>query len=150
MAASAWSVFARAKHNIGNGTINLGGNTTFRLTLHTSAASANLASIISTFTSVGNECAATGGYTDQALSTTWTGAASAGDSTRTFDIITDPVITASGAALSNVRFAVVRLSTSAGGGPLLCYAALSTSQFDVGSSNTLTIQINANGVFTLT
>ena len=78
----------------------------------------------------------------------WTTGASAG--AYKWDV-TDPVFTASGAALNNIRYAVIRLSSgSTTSGFPLCYAALSTAQFNVSSGNTLTIQMNANGVFTLT
>lgn len=148
MAASAWTVFNRAKHKIGNGTINLGGGK-YRLTLHRTSASAKLSGQPSIFTSVGFESSG-GGYSDYLLSNVaWTGAASANSTTRKFDC-TDPVITASSSVLSAVRYAVLRYSAGAASGHLLCYAALSTAQFDVGSGNTLTIQMNASGIFTLT
>jgi len=146
MAASAWTIFDRAKHHIGTGTINLSSGN-FKLTLHRTSASANLVGDITTFASVGSESSG-GGYADVSLAgIAWTNGASAGQ--QKFDC-TDPVITASGSTLSAVRYAVIRQSASAGGGPLLCYAALSTAQFDVSTGNTLTIQMNTNGIFTLT
>jgi hypothetical protein len=58
--------------------------------------------------------------------------------------------TASGASLTNVKFAVIRNSTGATAGKLLCFCQLSTTQFTVTSPNTLTILPAATGVFTLT
>ena len=146
MAASAWTIFDRAKHYIGMGTINLSAGN-FRLTLHRTSASANLVGDITTFTSVGSECVG-GGYSDFALAgVSWGSGASAGQ--QKWDC-TDPIITASASTLSAVRYAVIRKSVSANGGPLLCYAALSVSEFDVSTGNTLTIQMNTNGIFTLT
>jgi hypothetical protein len=64
--------------------------------------------------------------------------------------VTDPVFTASASTLSAVRYAVIRKSAGAvTSGLLLCYAALSTAEFNVTTGNTLTIQMHANGVFTL-
>ena len=145
MAASAWTIFDQAKHYIGMGTIDLSGGS-FRLTLHRTSASANLVGNITTFASVGSESSG-GGYSDFSLaSISWGAGTSAGQ--QKWDV-TDPVITASGSTLSAVRYAVIRQSASAGGGPLLAYAALSTSEFNVTTGNTLTIQMAATGVFTL-
>lgn len=145
MAASAWTIFDRAKHYMGDGTISLSGGI-FRVSLHrTSAAiSAGTGSI---FSQVGSESSG-GGYVAKTLpSHTWTAGASAGQ--QRFDS-GDPVFTASASTLSAVRYAVIRQSGGATSGYLLCYAALSTAQFDVSTGNTLTIQMNANGIFTLT
>jgi hypothetical protein len=54
--------------------------------------------------------------------------------------------TASGASLTNVKYAVIYNSA----GKLLCFCQLSSSQFTVTSPNTLTILPAATGVFTLT
>lgn len=147
MAASAWTVFDRAKHKIGDGTIDLSGGT-FRLSLHQTAASANLVGNITIQSSVGSESSG-GGYPAGGTALggiAWTAGASAGQ--QRFDC-TDPIFTADGSALSAVRYAVIVQSLGATSGHLLCYAALSTSQFDVTTGNTLTVQMNASGIFTL-
>jgi hypothetical protein len=54
--------------------------------------------------------------------------------------------TASGAPLTNVKYAVIYQS----GGKLLCFCRLSSAQFTVASPNTLTVLPAATGVFTLT
>lgn len=146
MAASAWVVFDSAKHKLCNGTIDLSGGN-FRLSLHGTGASANLAGDITILGSVGT-AASGGGYSAIALSgVAWTAGTSAGQ--QKFDC-TDPVFTASGANLADVRYAVIYQSgASAGANYLLCYAALSTAEFDVTTGNTLTVQMNAAGIFTL-
>lgn len=59
------------------------------------------------------------------------------------------VFTASGSALNNIRFAVVRNSTGAGAGKLLMFVTLSTAAFTISSPNTLTMLPAATGCFTL-
>jgi len=140
MAASAWTMFPRGRHHIGTQSLSAG---TYRLTLHKTAASANLsASAITTWASIGNECSG-GGLSATALaSLAWTAGTSANISK--WDAA-DIVITASGSDITNVRFAVIRLSTSASGGLPICYAALSTAAFTVSTGNTLTIQLATTG-----
>jgi len=147
MAASAWTVFDQAKHKIGDGTIDLSGGT-FRLALYRTSASANLIGNITIQSSIGSESSG-GGYPlgGTALgSITWTAGASAGE--QAFDCA-DPIFTASASVLSAVRYAVIVQSLGATSGHLLCYAALSTVQFNVTTGNTLTVQMNASGIFTL-
>lgn len=146
MAADAWTLFNSAKHKIGNGDIDLSSGV-FRMSLHRTSASANVVGAISVFSSVGDECAG-GGYVATTLNgTQWAAGTSAGQ--QKWDN-TDPVITASASALSAVRYAVIRQSSdSTTSGFLLCYAALSTTDFDVTTGQTLTVQFNATGVFTL-
>ena len=148
MAASAWTVFNQAKHNLGLGKIDLSGDA-FRIMLFRTSASANLLTNISTIGSVGSFTASgTASDAKESLaSVAWTGTASANAGTRKWDCA-NPVFTASGGALSNVRYAVIYTST-ASADRLLCYAALSTAQFPVTVSNTLTIQMANTGVFTL-
>ena len=145
MAASAWTMFPRGRHYIGTETLSAG---TYRLSLHKTAASTNLsASGLTLFASIGNECAG-GGYSSTALaSIVWTAGTSANISK--WDAA-DIIITASGSDITNVRFAVIRLSTGASTGKVICYAALSTAAFTVSTGNTLTIQLATTGIFTLT
>jgi hypothetical protein len=61
--------------------------------------------------------------------------------------------TASGASLTNVRYAVITHGASAAvasARKLLCFCQLSATQFTVTSPNTLTVLPAATGVFTLT
>jgi hypothetical protein len=142
-AAGAWKVNQYGKLKIGQAIIDLSNNV-FRLALYTSAASANIVADISIQSSIGSECAATGGYTTggERLSTpTWT---QAGGSVK-FDS-SDWVVTGS---IQNIKYAYIVYSAGATSGHLLCYSTLSASQFDLTGTNTMTIQMNANGIFTL-
>jgi hypothetical protein len=149
MAASAWVIFDIAKKHLGNNTYSLSAASGFKATLHSTGASANLVGDVTTFASIGSE-AAGGGYVDLAItSNVWTTGASAGQ--YKWDITTDPVWTATSSSITNIRYCVMRFSAGATtSGYPLCYAALSTASFSVAASNTITVQINANGVFTLT
>ena len=141
MAATAFSLYNTAKKYIGNGTIVLG-SAAFKMKLCTSASNASTFTL-STFAGVTNEISARGGYAanGKALTTmVWTVGASA--KSYKFDC-DDVVFTASGSSLINVKFAVIGVS----GGKALCWSKLSTAQFTVTSPNTLTVQINALGVF---
>lgn len=143
MAATAWLLYNTAKKYIGNGTLVLG-STAFKLKLTKSASNASTFTL-STFASVNNEISIRGGYAanGRALaSMIWTVGASAKQ--YKFNSA-DVVITASGSSLVNVKFAVIGVS----GGKALCWSKLTTTQFTVASPNTLTIQMNTSGIFTM-
>lgn len=143
MAASAFSIYNKAKKYIGNGTIVLG-TTAMKLKLCNSASNASTFTL-STFASVSGEISATGGYVANGLALgnkVWTVGASAKQ--YKFDA-SDLVFTASGASLNNIKFGVIGVS----GGKAVCWSKLSTAQFTVTTGNTLTIQFNAAGIFTL-
>lgn len=143
MAATAWALYNKAKKYIGNGTIVLG-TTAMKMKLTTSASNAATLTL-STFASITGEISARGGYVagGRALAgLIWTVGASA----KQYKFNTnDLVFTASGSSLINCKFAVIGTS----GAKALCYSQLSTSQFTVTSPNTLTIQMNAAGIFTM-
>ena len=148
MAASAWQLYNDGKRYIGNGTIQLGvGN--FKMALFTSASNASTFTI-STFASLTSEISATGGYVTGGKALVpatgqWTVGASAKQMKFTYSTV-GLTFTASGAPLTNVKYAVIYQS----GGKLLCFCQLSSSQFTVSSPNTLTVLPAATGVFTLT
>lgn len=148
MAATAWQLYNSGKRYIGNGTIELGvGN--FKMALLTSASNTSTFTL-STFASLTSEISATGGYVTggKALSPAtgqWTVGASAKQMKFTYSTI-GVTFTASGAPLTNVKYAVIYQS----GGKLLCFCQLSSTQFTVASPNTLTVLPAATGVFTLT
>jgi hypothetical protein len=148
MAASAWQLYNSGKRYIGNGTIELGvGN--FKMALLTSASNTSTFTL-STFASLTSEISATGGYVTggKALNPAtgqWTTGASAKQMKFTYSTV-GVTFTASGAPLTNVKYAVIYQS----GGKLLCFCQLSSSQFTVASPNTLTVLPAATGVFTLT
>lgn len=143
MAATAWSIYNKAKKYIGNGTIVLG-TTALKMKLTNSGSNASTFTL-STFASITGEISARGGYVAGGRSLgglAWTVGASAKQ--YKFDS-TDLVFTASGSSLINVKFAVIGVS----GGKCLCWSKLSSSQFTVTSPNTLTIQMASTGIFTL-
>ncbi len=143
MAAGAWKINPNAKLKLGNSLISLGG-AIFNISLHSIGASANLISgLVSVFTSIGSECTG-GGYVaaGQTLSSpTWALSGLNGK----FDS-SDWIVTGS---IASIKYAVICQSISGTSGLVLCYSTLSTSGFDVTGSNTLTIQMNAAGIFTL-
>ena len=148
MAASAWTLYNYAKRYIGNGTITLGAGV-FKMLLATSASNATTLTI-STYTQITGEIAQTGGYITGGRNLVpstaqWTVGASASQMKFTMST-TGLTFTASGASLTNIRYAVIRNSA----GKLLCFAALTTGQFTLQSPNTLTILPAATGIFTLT
>lgn len=148
MAAQAWKVYNLAKKKIGNGTLNLA-STAFRMTLHTSASNAATLTL-GVYGSLTGEVTEANGYSSSGKALTgevWTVGASAKQ--YKFDV-DDVVWTGTGGAISNIKFAVIWLSgASAGGRHLLATASLTSSQFNLSSGNTLTLQINSAGVFTL-
>ena len=150
MAAQAWQFFNEAKKKLGQVTGGIRLDTgIFKMSLHTSASDASTATQ-SLLSEVSGEIVAQGGYVTGGRTIAGVAWTIAGDPSSVKWDATDLVFTASGANLSNVKFAVISYSVSANGGPLLCWSRLSTSQFSVTSGNTLTIQFAAAGIFTLT
>ena len=152
MDASEWQLYNYAKRYIGNGTITLGAGV-FKMVLARSASNASTFTL-STYASVTNEISATGGYVTGGKNLVpatgqWTVGASAKQMKFTMSTV-GLAFTASGASLTNIRFAILRNSTGAGAGRLLCFCQLSSSQFTVTSPNTLTVLPAATGIFTLT
>ena len=154
MAATAWAFFNDAKKKIGQSAAGIRLDAGIpKITLHTSAARLNTsasARVLSTLGSVSGELAVAGGYAagGRTLSNVvWT---QGGDPASVKWDADDKIFTASAANLSNIKFAVIHFSAGAvTSGALLCWSRLSTSQFSVTSSNTLTIQFAAQGIFTL-
>jgi hypothetical protein len=152
MAASAWQLYNKAKQSIGNGTITLGAGV-FKMVLARSASNASTFTL-STYASVTNEISATGGYVTGGknlvpATALWTVGASAKQYKFTMSTV-GLAFTASGASLTNIKYAIIRNSTGATAGKLLCFCQLSSSQFTVTSPNTLTVLPAATGIFTLT
>lgn len=148
MSATAWTIYDKAKKKIGNGTIVLGAGV-FKVHLHTSASNAST-STISLHSSVSSEVTQGNGYLSAGKSLTtlaWTVGASAAQYKFDAD---DPLWTATGGTIPNIKFAVIRTSINASTGHVLCWSRLTTAQFTLGSGNTLTIQMNAAGIFTMT
>lgn len=154
MAAGVWKVYARAKRAIGTGAITLNAGV-FKMQLHRTSASATIAALStrSLNTSVAGEISATGGYVAGGRNIVpATGQWTTGTSTRQMKFTYSSVgliFTASGANLSNIKYALIRNSTGAGTGRVLCFCTLSTAAFTITTGNTLTIAPAATGVFTL-
>lgn len=152
MAASAWVLYNLAKQKLGDGTHVLDTDV-FRLGLYTSASNAATVTL-STRGSVTGEVVNANGYLTggQTLgSVTWGAGASAG--VRQFDSAAE-VFTASGGTILNAKHAVIYNNSkgaSAGLRPLLCTSQLSTAEFDLTDTNTLTITPDVtNGIFEMT
>lgn len=154
MAAGTWKIYAKAKKYIGAGTITLGAGV-FKMQLHRTSASASILvlSTRSTNASIVAEITAQGGYAANGRNLTpatakWTVGASAKQYKFTYTTA-GLVFTANAASLNNIRYALIRNSTGAGVGKVLCFCTLSTAAFTVATGNTLTIAPAATGVFTL-
>lgn len=154
MAAGTWKIYAKAKQYIGNGTITLGAGV-FKMQLHRASASAAILvlSTRSTNASIPGEISAVGGYAANGRNLlpatgSWVVGASAKQYKFTYSTV-GLIFTASGAALNNIKYALIRNSTGAGAGKVLCFCTLSTAAFTIASGNTLTIAPAATGVFTL-
>ena len=150
MAATAWAFYHEAKHKLCVGDtsgFNLSADI-FRLALYKTAATNPADDLtLSIQSQISNECSggayAAGGKT--LSNSTWTTTAT---SVQKFDG-DDWVITASGSAITSVLFAALCNSITGTSGFLLCFSQLSTAAFDVSSGNTLTVQMNTAGIFTL-
>lgn len=147
MAATAFAFWTEGKRRLAMGDINLSAGP-FRMALYSSAASGSINTATLTIQSeIGTEVSG-GKYVAGGLTLSGVAWATSGANVK-FDF-TDPVWTASGSAMSNVRFGVIVKSvTAATSGFLLCWAELSSAEFDVTTSNVLTVAINASGAFVL-
>lgn len=148
MAAQAWKLYNLAKKKIGNTTINLAA-TVFRIALFQSASNFATATL-GVYGSLTSEVAEANGYSSSGKSLVnevWTVGGSAGQYKFDCD---DPLWTATGGTIPNIKGAVMWLSgASAGARHLLVRASLTSSQFTLASGNTLTLQMNSSGVFTM-
>ena len=152
MAASAWQLYNEAKKYIGNGTITLGAGV-FKMVLAKAASNASTFTL-SAYSEITNEIAAAGGYVTGGrnlvpATAQWTVGASAKQMKFTMSSV-GLAFTASGASLADIKYAILRNSTGAAAGRLLCWCQLSSSNFTVSSPNTLTVLPAATGIFTLT
>ena len=155
MAASAWQLYNEAKKYIGNGTITLGAGV-FKMVLAKAASNASTFTL-SAYSEITNEIAGsagTNGYIQGGrnlvpATAQWTVGASAKQMKFTMSSV-GLAFTASGANLVDIKYAILRNSTGAAAGRLLCWCQLSSSNFTVSSPNTLTVLPAATGIFTLT
>lgn len=151
MAAGKWKVYERAKREIMSGAINLGSDT-FRINLYQSTSNANTLTdaTINDMGDITNQVSTANGYTQDTKPVTLSVNQSGG--TITIDETTNPVWTASGGPIA-ARYAVIYKyvdGTPTNNTPI-CVCLLDTAPADVVATdgNTLTITINASGIFTL-
>lgn len=148
MAAGAWTVYNEAKKKIGNSTLNLAG-TVFRMSLFQSTSNAATLTL-SIFNEVTNEVADGNGYSTSGKAMTgevWTVGRSATEYKFDAD---DSVWTATGGAINSIKFAVIWVSAAASANRfVLCRSTLTTTQFNLSTGNTLTVQQHANGILLL-
>lgn len=141
MAAGTWTFTDNSRTYLLNGTFDLDTDTFFMaLFLSTS----NIGASSTTYAALTNEHANANGYTTGGISLGTLDLS--GTTTVTVDDTTDPVWTASGGSIT-ARFAVIYESA----GNVLCYCLLDSTPADVTATdgNTLTVAINASGIFTL-
>lgn len=139
MAAGTWQFTNATRTELSNGTFLDGDTYKVALFLSTS----NIGAATTTYAGVTNEHANANGYTTGGNAVTLS---RSGTTTVTFDT-TDPTAwTASGGSIT-ARFAVLYEV----GGNVLCYCLLDDAPADVTATatNTLTVAIHADGVFTL-
>lgn len=140
MAAGNWTFTNTTRTNLLNGTFDLDSDT-LKIALFQSTS--NIGAASTTYAGLTNEVANGNGYTTGGQSVI---GSLSGTITVTFDV-TDPAVwTASGAGFS-ARYAVLYEV----GGNVIAYCLLDNTPADVTvtAGNTLTITINASGVFTL-
>jgi hypothetical protein len=138
MAAGDWTFTNTGRTSLSNGTFLDADSYKIALFLSTS----NIGAGSTTYAGLTNEVANANGYTTGGEATTLS---RSGTTTVTFDA-TDVVWTASGGSIT-ARFAVLYEV----GGNVLCYCLLDSAPADVTATNgnTLSVNINASGVFTL-
>ena len=141
MAAGAWTFTDASRTRILNGTFDFDTNT-FKVALFLSTS--NIGAASTTYAGVTNEHANANGYTTGGISL---GALTlSGTTTVTVDDPSDMVWTASGGSIT-ARFGVLYKDAS----DVVCYCLLDSTPADVTATdgNTLTIALNASGIFTL-
>ena len=149
MAAQAWTVYNLSKKKIGNATIDLSA-TTYRIALYKS--SSNFATLThSVQNQLSNEVDSANGYTlsgKAMASEVWTVGASA----KQYKFDADDVVwTATGGNITSIKGAVIWVSAAASADRhVLCFSSLTSAEFTLSIGNTLTIQMNASGILTLT
>lgn len=141
MAAGLWTFPNSARTDLLNGTFDLDTDT-FWVALFLSTS--NIGAGSTTYAGLTNEHANANGYTTGGIS--YGALALSGTTTVTVDDALDAVWTASGGSIA-ARYAVIYES----GGRVLCYCLLDSTPADVTATagNTLTVQLNVSGIFTL-
>ncbi len=146
MPVQPWRHYNLAKKKIGNGTLSLAA-TTYKIALFkgTSAGSTWATLTKGLYGSITGEVTNGNGYATGGISLSseiWTVGGSAGQ--YKFDVA-DPTWTATGGAIANVAGAVIYLAA----GDLLVRASLATTPFTIEQGNTMTVEMDSAGVFTM-
>lgn len=141
MAAGAWTFTNASRTYLLDGTFDLNTDTFFMALL---LSTSNIGAASTTYAGLTNEHANANGYTTGGK--TMGTLDLSGTTTVTVDDAADQVWTASGGSIV-ARFAVIYES----GGNILCYCSLDSTPADVTvtTGNTLTVALNASGIFTL-
>ena len=141
MAATAFQLYNEAKKYLLTADLDLNG-AILKAQLHKSTSNASTFTL-STLASV-TVPATGGGYVAKTLAGV---VVTAGASARQikFDA-NDLVWTATGSNIVSIMYLVIGVS----GGKALCWSKLTTAVFTLATPNTLTIQLNSAGIFTLT
>lgn len=151
MAAGKWKVYDFSKEYIGDGTLDLDDTTNWKLALFTNGSNCNTLSVgTAVYGDLTNEVANGNGYTTGGAAVTGITWSQTGG-VATFDC--DPVVfTASGGSIT-ARFAVLYKNATVNSivKPLACIFLLTNPASDVTvtDTNTLTITMNASGIFDL-
>jgi hypothetical protein len=150
MAAGKWKLYEFAKEYLADGTFDLDDTTNWKMALFLSTSNCDTLSVgTGVYADLTNEHANANGYTTGGIAITPTWTHSGG--TATFDC-DNPVWTASGGSIV-ARFAVIYKNATVNSivKPILAVCLLDTTPANVTATdgNTLTITINAAGVFTL-
>lgn len=151
MASGKFKIYDNVKKYIGDGTHDLDDTTNWKMALFLSTSNANTLSVgTGVYGDLTNEHANANGYTTGGVAlTSVTYTQTAGVATFT---CANPVWNASGGSII-ARFAVIYRNATVNTivKPLLCICLLDTTPADVTitTGNSLTIQINSSGVFTL-
>lgn len=142
MAADAWQFYDTFKEYMADNTIDLDGDT-FIMGLVTSTYTFSASH--STISDITNELSGSG-YARDTLVASWVRSGG----TVTFDS-DDGVFTASGGPITARRAFIFDDTPTSPADPLVCSSLLDNAPADVSvtDGNTLTIQINASGIFTL-
>jgi hypothetical protein len=140
MAATAFQLYNSAKKHLLNGTIDLDSNT-LKASLHKGSSNASTFTLTA-YASI-NTPVTGGGYAAKTLGTTSVATGASAKQIK-FDAA-DLVWTATLSAIVSIMFLVIGVS----GGKAICWSKLTTAVFTLATSNTLTIQFNSAGIFTL-
>lgn len=142
MAESAWRFFRSAKVRL-MGNLDLNADV---FTLHYYTSGSNITSALntaSTRASITSELTASNNYTLSGFTLSTPNLSFSGSVVR-WDA-GDHLLTASGGAFSQIRFALIEQSNIP-----ICYAELSTAGINVTAGNTITLQFAASGICELT